>query len=306
MNIRNLLVLTALTGLAAACGDDDPKDIDGSMNEDGGTKTGPCGDVEESEPNDDRDSAEGYAIGDAIRGCIGAEDDADWYELTVPDGAAGGYVGVTLTAVGDDTPRVEIYSQEDNGKLHDFQAATSGGDVETYFAAATGGRYRIAVVDGVIGVPGPYRYTLTATYTALEDDYEPNDTREEATPIEVGETVTARLFAGFEDSVPPDAVAYQDWYEVELAAGTASIEVQNIPGDTRISVSFRDTDDAEIVVDSAADVGANLTVTTPEPIAAGTYRVRVSPAVSDVPLPYSDGDQTPDHFTRDYTLVVTQ
>ncbi len=309
--MRNLVSFSLLLAFLGGCGDDDDSMMGGdsgtdSRNDTGGGKDGPCGTVDENEPNNDRDHAEMIAIGGSPRGCIANEDDQDHFTITVPESDAGGYVVLQLDEVGEDTPRIEVFSVRDNGMIGDSQADTNGADVHAVFAAAGGESYRIAVVDGVIGVPMPYRYTLKTMYTAVVDMNEPNDRREDATEITLGEVVKGTLFAGHTNGDLPEGEDYDDWFTIMLAAGNATVNVHNVATDARIEVSIVNRMGERVVFAGTGDQGADGMVMTTEPLEAGEYYVRITQYGADVPPAFAQEAEPPDHFTREYELTVTQ
>jgi len=270
----------------------------------GSAALGPCA-IAEAEPNDTRDFATPYVLNSAITACIGTATDMDVYSFTAPvTDAAGGYVLLSLTNVGaTGTVDVALFSAADNSSINELFKTDGGASLFAYLAVAPGVTYRIQVSD--FGGHFPYLYTMKAAYVATADMYEPNDTKDTAKPIAVATPITAFFSAGYV-SDPYLGEALADWYSVPLAAGPVTIKLANAPTDISGDIQLLDPEGMQVNEAYTITNGANVTLTA-DAMTAGTYTFQVSPfsgaprvadeAVAMVP---------PDHFTRPYTLTVTQ
>jgi hypothetical protein len=286
----------------SACGSSGTEG-DGGTNpgQDGGTGA-PCGLQGEPEPNEDRDNATAYTFATELAACIGDRTDVDFYQFTAPADLTGGYVQVALTEVGDGLLEAIVYAASDNGQIVRVYAANRGQSVLLYFSAAPGQTYRLQVKDWT-GFRSAYRYTLRATYTQVEDAYEPNDSRPEAKPISIGTPIQAFLFAGsVSGTFDPDQM--QDWYQVTAAAGNLTAQVSDVPTDSMLDVYLFDGAGTQLAYAYNATKGGSVT-TTRNGIADGTYYVRIR-RWGTYSAPHGSGDILPDRFTRPYTLTVTQ
>jgi hypothetical protein len=227
------------------------------------------------------------------------------YSFTVPaNNPAGGFVRVTFTEVGiNGDMDVKLYSATDNSEAKEIYTINSGSSLEGYLAVAAGKTYRIAVSD--FAGNSPVRYTMNTVYTGLVDLYEPNDTRETAKPIAVGTPISAYLSTGYVED-PYTGDAFVDYYSVALAAGSVVIKMSTVPTDIMGEVQLLDPDMVAVGEGSSTTPGANVTLTA-EVATAGTYTVQVIPYLG-WPDPAGEivGGLPPDHFTRPYTLTVTQ
>jgi hypothetical protein len=172
-------------------------------------------------------------------------------------------------------------------------------------AVAAGQTYRIAVSD--FGGSSPVRYTMNTAYTGLVDLFEPNDTRAAAKPIAAATPVTAFLSAGYVDDASYKGSALADWYSVALTAGTAMVKMSTVPTDTMGDIQVFDPEGAEVGSEAYSTTpGANVTWTGTIAV-SGMYTIQVSP-FAGAPKPSGEivGGMPPDHFTRPYTLTVTQ
>lgn len=280
----------------------------------GAASLGPCGFRETTEPNESRDTATPILLNAPLTACIGTQadldgvpDDIDVYTFTAPPAdLAGGYVILSFTAVGTaGSLDVSLFSAADNSLIHELYTATSGASLYGYVAVAPGVTYRVEV-KRFIGQT-PLRYTMLAAYTPLADAYEPNDTKDTAKPIPLGTPITAFQSSGYIGD-PYEGEAFADWYTVPLADGMVTIRMSNVPTDIRGDIYLFDSDGVKVGEAYSGDAGANVTLTPATPVVAGTYSIEVvpyagGPVASDTTLPTA---LPPDHFTRPYTLTVTQ
>src|SRR4029078_3840804 len=81
------------------------------------------------------------------------------------------------------------------------------------------------------------RYTVRATYTALPDPTEPNDTRFDAKTITVGTPVMGDLFAGY---ARENVASFDDYYKVTLAAGSATVNLDIVPSNLSTQIWLYD------------------------------------------------------------------
>ena len=301
-------------GLLPACGSSSHSGtggVGGSIGaggQGGGAVVAHCG--LELVPNDTRDTATAYVLGTPVTTCIDTEADIDMYSFTVPaNNPAGGFVRLTFTDVGvSGALDVNLYSAVDNSQVDELYKIDGGASIDAYLAVAAGTTYRIAVSQFTSSAV-PFRYTMTATYTGLVDLYEPNDTKDAAKPIGVGTAITAYQAAGYvQDPYVGDALA--DWYSVVLAGGSAmantTVKMSTVPTDIMGDVQLFDPDGVAIGESYSTTPGANVTLVAQAAV-AGTYLIKVSP-FSGAPAPAGEIKLgvPPDHFTRPYTLTVTQ
>ena len=252
------------------------------------------------------DPADSYTLGDEAMGCVGSADatHADVYSFIGPATASGADTQIQIdNAAG--TVRATVYGA-DNTAMATFTAASPGAALVFHLAAGPGASYRLAVDDGG-GFASPYSYRLTSTFTAIPDNFEPNDSPEKAMPIPMATPVDAFLFAGASTSMPADAIAtFDDYYQVMITeTQTATVRIDNVPTDLAARLFLYRSDLTELARIATGHRGEALVMATPLPLDPGTYLVRVAPW-AEVPTGVSAGAQAPDHFTRGYQLTVTQ
>ena len=271
----------------------------------GGSALGPCG-LPDVEPNDTRDLATPYILNSTVVACIGASTDVDVYSFTAPaTDLAGGYVLLSLTDVGAaGTVDVTLFSAVDNSSIDEIYKADLGASLFAYLAVAPGVTYRIQVTP-FAGAGALYRYTMKAAYVPIADAYEPNDTKDTAKPIAVGTPIMASLSTGYVLD-PYKGEAFADWYSAPLAVGPVTIKLANVATDILGDIQLFDPNGEKVDEMYTTTNGANVMLTT-EVMTAGTYKLVVQP-FSGGPPPAGEvvAMVPPDHFTRPYTLTVTQ
>lgn len=292
----------AMCSVAMACG--------GGSTTDAGTMIGPCGVVNEVEPNETRDTAAAYTFGTSINGCLDVKAnpaDEDWYEMTAPSDMTGGFVQVKLTNVGNGTIQGTVYAVADNGEIRNEYSSGDGANLSLFFSAKAGAKYRVAI-ENIFAADAPYKYTMQTTYTKVNDAYEPNDTRAEAKAMTLGTPVNGTLFAGYSNGSAPGDDDYADWFSVTLAANKAvQVKLENVPTSLNGHLVLYDNGGTEIAGLYSANEGASVTldVTADKIPTAGTYYV-LAKKIFVTGDAAGKGDTLPTHFTSQYKLTVTQ
>jgi hypothetical protein len=263
-------------------------------------------DVDEVEPNETRETPMPLGLESSVHGSFSTNADADFYEVVTPaSDVAGGYFEFSITDIPQGEFSLSILSKVNYGVIgNSINTATVGQSYFGYWAAAPDQTYLIKV-SAKAGQAYPYDYVLNVKYTPVVDALEPNDTRQTASDLTLGEPVQSRLFSGYRsDALTGDE--YNDWYRVELAAGPLTAALTHVPasangqvdlynsGGTRISTQFVGT--------HGADATLSYTIASP-----GIYYLVVTAydnpaAIGKAATP----GQIPAHFTDDYTFTVTQ
>jgi hypothetical protein len=262
--------------------------------------------VAETEPNDTKETARPYVLGTKVQGTIAGNPnvaDLDHYALTTPmDPAAGGYFEAFLTDVGNGTLNAWVYAVADNGEIGRHSSIAIGSSFRVFWTAKAGAKYLLVIRPFTSSSTPTYPYTLEVKYTPVADVSEPNDTRDTPRTIAPGQAVSAFYLAGYEQaSITP--AAFHDWYAVPLGAGPAMIKIANVPQTINMRVAVYDEDFARLDDQSGPNAGATFTLPLTVP-KAGTYRLAVDALVA--PPTFGTATALPEHFTRPYTLTVTQ
>jgi hypothetical protein len=241
-----------------------------------------------------------------VVGCIGTGTDLDFYSFTTPaTDLAGGYVLLSFTEVGAmGNIDVTLFSATDNSSVDEIYKTDDGASLFAYLAVAPGVTYRVQV-NQFAGGRAPYRYTMKMAYVPIADAYEPNDTKETAKPIALGTPIMASLSAGYILD-PYKGEAFADWYSVPLTVGPATIKLANVPTDILGDIQLFDPNGESVDEMYTTTAGANVMLTA-DVKTAGTHKLVVQPFAGG---PKAAGEAVamvpPDHFTRLYTLTVSQ
>jgi hypothetical protein len=263
-------------------------------------------DVDEVEPNETRETPMPLELESSVRGSFSTNADADFYEVVTPaSDVAGGYFEFSITDIPQGEFSLSILSKVNYGTIgNSINTATVGQSYFGYWAAGPDQTYLLKV-SAKAGQAYPYNYVLNVKYTPVVDALEPNDTRQTASDLTLGEPVQSRLFSGYlSDALQGDE--YNDWYRVELAAGPVTAALTHVPasangqvdlynsGGTRISTQFVGTRGAD----------ATLSYTIADP---GIYYLLVTAYDNPAAVGKSaTPGEVPAHFADDYTFTVTQ
>ena len=297
---------TGSAGSAGSAGTTGRGGTTGTAGSAGGTGGGgqtivlPCDGVEPT-ANDTHAQATPLVIGDTVQGCVEAAADHDFYQLTVPADAAGGILKIAIIEVGAFRGDATLYSSSDFAELKSSTAGTNAQSLFFYVATTPGASYQLemAAWSPPSTLPAS-RYTVRATYTALPDPTEPNDTRFDAKTITVGTPVMGYLFAGYASA---NVASFDDYYKVTLAAGSATVNLDIVPSNLSTQIWLYDPTGEMLKSDSTSTLGSGLTITSP--VTAGDHWVRVS-LWNGVSTQVGNTMAVPDNFTRPYRFTVTQ
>jgi hypothetical protein len=262
----------------------------------------PCGLTDEPEPNETRDQATMLALGADRPACSASETDEDWFQLA--PGTAVGFYKVTLSAVGAGTVEATVYAASDNGVVGTSEGTAVGQNVTLLFSAKANQGFRVRVKGTAENAELPgFKYTIGATFTAAQDGFEPNDTRDTATALTLNTPVNASFLAGFAGGAPLPDAAGDDWYRVTLVAGQRlNVALENVATNVTPTVTVYAPDQSEYASESRPTAGQSVLWTSMDRLtAAGVYHLKISPQALD-----EAGGTQPDHFTRLYKLTVRQ
>lgn len=262
----------------------------------------PCGLTDEPEPNETRDQATMLALGTDRAACSASEADEDWFQLAPGTGV--GFFKVTLSSVGAGTVEASIFAASDNGVVGTSEGTAAGQNVTLVFSSKAGQTFRVRVKGTAENAELPaFKYTVTATFTAAQDTFEPNDTRDTATALTLNTPVNASFLAGFAAGAPLPDSAGDDWYKVTLAAGQRlNVALENVATNVTPTVVVYAPDQSEYASETRSTPGQSVLWTSMDRLtAAGQYHLKISPQTLD-----EAGATQPDHFTRLYKLTVKQ
>jgi hypothetical protein len=273
----------------------------------GGTNGGTSSiDVDEMEPNETDGMPMPLGLATSVHANFTTSTDADFYRVVAPaSDLAGGYFNFSVTNIPEGEFSLTVLSEVNKGVLTAINTPTVGQFYFGYWAAAPGQAFLVKL-NAKAGRTYPYSYLLSVKYTPVVDRFEPNDTRQTAADLALGEPVQGRLFTGYiSNALTNDE--YNDWYRVELTAGPLTAALTNVPASANASVSLYNSGGSRIGTPSVdgtlgADVTLRSTIVTP-----GIYYLLVS--VYDRPSAVGEATtpgKVPAHFSEDYTFTVTQ
>jgi hypothetical protein len=307
------------TGSDQDGGDGAPNGAGGSAGNGGedAAKTG-NGDPCKTDPgNNDLDHATEYALGTDLPACITGASDVDYYQFTTPNHIVDGYVVVTVSDIVErymnlytNELQVDVYPGSDTHSLFYVYNDSSGKDINLWFAAAAGTTYRIRVQLEVSGFSYALTsYTFHASFTPIEDMYEPNQSEGAATPISLGQTIHAYMSGGYTSAASDLGSAWWDFYEFTLAAGSATIKLTDLPNDLRFDAYvYDDLDPAHTQIRGYAynmTAGQDIIFNTDTNLPAGKYYLQLD-VLDTYTKAYGSGTTPANYLTHPYALTVTQ
>jgi hypothetical protein len=259
------------------------------------------------EPNDTRETATPVDVNRSYtRLCLsnvdGTTDPSDFYVMTAPTDAAGGYVTFTISNVGT-TGTVEALATAvaDGAQMVDVTGSNDGATVTGWFTVSPGAQYRLEL-RRYPGAGETFAYDLQLAYTTVSDAYEPNNTRADAKAIALNTPVQASGVAFSANGALATADG-DDWYRLTLAAGAATVKLTNAPADYTCDIQLFDSTNSAVANEvSATGPGANCEIDAMN-VAAGVYTLDVR---SYLTIDRAGSGAPPPSITADYTLAVTQ
>ena len=171
-----------------------------------------------------------------------------------------------------------------------------------WFAVAPGQKYRLEV-STFTSDDKQYKYDMKVAYTKVDDTFEPNQSKADAKPLSKGVGLEAFLSAGLKSARPVDA-DMDDWYSIDLAAGKASIRLENVPNSLNGMWYLVDNNGTEITSKYGANNGASVINDDVTIDAAGKFFVKVT--VFGAPPSSGAESTTPSNYTQKYKLTVNQ
>ncbi len=305
--VLHLFALLSLTGFGCSSSGTAPSDAgscapsSADAGDSGSLDAGADPACAEDEPNDTRETATTLALNAALRKrCLGAATDLDFYEVAVPKTAYTGYLHVHLRNVGgtagDTTIGLTVYSATDNGRITSQRADRAGADLDVYWSTAAGETYRMQV-DGVASAY-PARYDIEAEFVERSDTFEPNDDRSAAKTIVLGQKVEGAMLYGHR-SQSLDSADGDDWFAVQLTAGSVSVDIPGVEGVALTASLF---DPLGAYVAAASSTGNDIALRT-SALAAGRYFIKLNTFDRSG---YGTGKKVPSFFSASYTMTVTQ
>lgn len=294
MKISNCAAILACSLVACGGGSKNsagPKDIDRSGSGDGSSAViaPPPPACTDEGAGRDFASAMALAAGE-FAGCTNT--DPDVYSVLSPDHPAGTLYEVRIKAAS--AVVATIFDQDQ----HELGAATvaSGQETSLHVVLATNSRMFLRVVgDGPQVMP----YTITTKASPLTDEDEPNDTVEQASPLNLDKTRTALL-----QTAANNKNGSADYYRVLLGRdGTLRATVEAGTDEVSLVVEMFDKAGKRIGESTAANPGAAVTVEAR--VKRGDYFIKVA-ANGETPVRAFAAGAPGRYLQNGYRITVTK
>jgi hypothetical protein len=205
---------------------------------------------------------------DSRENLVSAETDGTWISRTLHSGDNDWFLIVPdrngllfAETLGDTDTHITLYDGDAGRSLGENDDFGENTNARIEFSAEAGKRY-IVMVRGYSGeTTGQYRFR-SGYFERPDQSLEPNDSREQAVPITIGEPVEA-YFSSSSD---------EDWYRIEIPAGGGLFTVYTEGGnDTVLTIYDKDGNELAEDDDSGGHNNASITRSLPE----GTVFIRV-------------------------------
>lgn len=280
---------------SGGAGGEPPITGDAGSGNQGGAPPDPEVDFEEPDgpevvDNDTREKA--VAIQTSARLHIAGSNE-DWLSYTAPNDGRAHIISVHLEQAAGVGTVLNVLSGVDYSPIG-VASPAEGSFYDVYFSIGSGTKVLLTFRSAGTGSPG--RLSLTLEDTPELDAYEPNNDYDEAALIELGEVVEGQLLVPY---VTEAEIPKADWFEIELGAGTATLELLTVPDQGQFQVIARDAN-GKLTVLGTTDAGAIRMFTLP----AGTRQFQILPYAKTV-LSYATPVK-PAYFSQQYSFRVTQ
>lgn len=259
----------------------------------GGSGAGTCRGGDPNEPNDE--TATLLASGETLSGCVDADGDRDLIQLDAPtEPAGGGWWRLELLGPVEGDALLEVRDLEVDTAGITRPIAAEDTPTTLHLGAGPGSSLELALAtDGGDAALG---YDLTASWTELDDAYEPNQTPATAAEVHLGQSVSAWC----NGSVGDPLSSPQDWYRVAAPDGPALVTITSSPSDLRLEVV--DANDASLGSATAAGEGFAATIE----VIDGGATFGIAPLQEEDEAVLGDAVAPPPAFVTPCTFTVTQ
>jgi hypothetical protein len=224
-------------------------------------------------------------------GCTGT--DPDVYSVLAPDHAAGTLYQLTVGASGGDVIAT-IFDQDQ----HELGTATvaKGQETSMYIVVATNSRMFVRAV-GTSQTVQPYKLTTKAT--PLTDEDEPNNSAEEARPLNLGQARTALL-----QTAANAAHGSADYYRVLVGRdGTLKVDVEPGTDEVTLAAEITDRTGKKVADATAANAGASIALSAR--VKRGDFVIKVWASEEAATRSFSAGT-APRYLQDGYRITATR
>jgi hypothetical protein len=252
--------------------------------------------------NDDRDHA--IPITQSARFYVavnGEGSDDDWFAYHAPDDGRAHILTLLLEQETPVSAFLEMFMAEDNTQIGGEHIIPTGTTRSVYVTVGPGTtthfRFDSYVVSGSRGY-----VTLTLTDQVEQDDYEPNNTRQTAKSITLGQAVTGQWLDPQQSSTVDLA---QDWFAIDLAEGTATFTFASLPSEGRVTVDYVPPGTVNPITLWSPPTGALESAGELTNLTAGTYYFNIRQYNESAVLGASYNVK-PAYYDEQYSFTITQ
>lgn len=228
--------------------------------------------------------------------------DQDWLSYTAPDDGRAHIVSIHVDQEPNLSSNIQINAAADFEQILQTTNLGIGQTRDLYLTLGSGAtalikfaRYNVANTKGMAFV--------TLSDTPENDSWEPNNTKDAAKTITLGQTVSGQVLNPW---VAANDRPTDDWFAIELAVGTATFSVLSTPSLGRLEV--------EVLKPNAGTVPANAGTA---PVVGGTATYNVTVATQGIHYfivkPFSgisgisfNENPVPAYLTEQYSFTITQ
>ena len=255
-------------------------------------------------------------IGETINNSLQDGDDEDSYTITSPDDIGGGYMTISATFHDPDaTPWLTVVGVDTTDASAVISGSASGTDhPQTHtvlFEAAANQSYEVSVKRFFGAKTYPLDYTLKWSFTSNVDCYEPNNTVETASKIDLNNTIEAYVLAGFVDDsnfLESGEERTEDWYTITLdKESKLTFELLQAPSNFRMNMELWHEDHSILtLVNATAETNGaliNLNMGTYQP---GNYFLKLEQfnTYEDEKVDGYPEKPVPDHYKTPYKFRI--
>jgi hypothetical protein len=229
---------------------------------------------------------------------VNSYSDADWFSVTPPNDGLTHIISLTIEQDAGANSAVTAYTGADNASIDGDRVFNTGTTGYAYVTAGPGATILLKFTRKNGSVTAGLAH-LSFDVETENDAHEPNNAKEAATAIELGESYSGIVSAPWvTDLIRP----HQDWYAVDLALGATSFALTAVPSEGRIEVSRVSPSGATTSL-GANSTGATHTFADFNVTEAGIWYFVLEP-YSGI-TGYTSGAK-PTYLTTPYTFNVTQ
>jgi len=240
--------------------------------------TGPWQEGQEFELNDTKEQANELKLGEDMKGFFQEWDDRDWYKLTV-NVPGKSIIAIDLSAVPEVDSRIRIYDEQGD-YLKGYNVGEKGEAEAIINLGVTEGIYYIEVRAGS-RMNQNDSYTLKTQLTGPwqeGQEFELNDTKEQANELKLDQIITGYIFPGGDD----------DWYTVTIPEKGLDILLIELSAVPQVNLLLTLLDDAGTEL-KRMDIGhtGEEEVMVRMKCPSGKYYVKVNAGQANTEEPYT-------------------